>query len=160
VVVIESLALWGTRGEAPAPDTVLPLGQAVVERPGDDLTLVSWGAAMLRALSAAETLDAEHGVSAEVIDLCSLSPLDEATILASLRRTGRLVVVHDAVGPFGGGAEIAALAATQGFSSLRAPVERVTAPFAHVPFPVLLERAYFPQPEQIVAAGLRVTEAG
>jgi pyruvate/2-oxoglutarate/acetoin dehydrogenase E1 component len=160
VVVIESLALWGSRGEAPAPDTVLPLGQAAVERRGDDLTLVSWGAAMLRALSAAETLDAEHGVSAEVIDLCSLSPLDEATILASLRRTGRLVVVHDAVGPFGGGAEIAALAATQGFSSLRAPVERVTAPFAHVPFPAELERAYFPQPEQIVAAGLRVTEAG
>jgi pyruvate/2-oxoglutarate/acetoin dehydrogenase E1 component len=152
-VVIESLALWGSRGEVPEGEHLVPIGEAGIARAGDDLTLVSWGGAMSRTLAAAEMLAIEHDLGAEVIDLRSLSPLDEAAILGSLGRTGRLVIVHDAVGPFGGGAEIAALAATKGFHLLRAPVARVTAPFAHVPFPPQLERAYFPQAEQIVAAG-------
>jgi pyruvate/2-oxoglutarate/acetoin dehydrogenase E1 component len=151
VVVIESLALWSTRGEVPGGDHVVPIGVANVVHPGRDVTVVAWGAAVLRAISAAEAL-VEDSVSAEVVDLRTLSPLDEATVLASLARTGRLVVVHDAVGPYGGGAEIAALAAGPGFASLKAPVRRVTAPFAPVPFPPALEAAYFPQVEDIVAA--------
>ena len=151
VVIIESLALWSVKGEVPNGDHVVPIGVANVVRAGEDVTVVAWGAAVRRAEAAAEVL-AQDGVSAEVVDLRTLSPLDEATVLASLARTGRLVVVHDAVGPYGGGAEIAALAAGPGFASLRAPVRRVTAPFAPVPFPPALERAYFPQVEDVVLA--------
>jgi pyruvate/2-oxoglutarate/acetoin dehydrogenase E1 component len=155
-IVIESLALWGSRGEVPDGEHLVPIGQAAIAVGGEDVTLVSWGGAMPRTLAAAATLATEHGVSAEVIDLRSLSPLDEDTILTSLERTGRLVIVHDAVAPFGGGAEVAALAATRGFASLRAPVRRVTPPFAHVPFPPQLEQAYFPQAGAVVEAALAV----
>ena len=147
-VMIESLALWGSRGERPAGEHLVPIGRAAVPRTGEDLTFVSWGAAVPRTLAAAAALASEHRVEAEVIDLRSLSPLDEQTVLDSLRRTGRLVVIHDAIERFGGGAEIAALAATKGFDLLRAPVRRVTAPFAHVPFPAQLERAYFRRPSR------------
>jgi pyruvate/2-oxoglutarate/acetoin dehydrogenase E1 component len=136
----------------PEGDHVVPIGAAAVAREGGDVTLVAWGAAANRALAAAETLGEEHGISAEVVDLRSLSPLDTDAILASLAKTGRLVVVHDAVGPFGGGAEIAALAASDGFDTLKAPVRRVTAPFAHVPFSREHEAAYFPQASDVVRA--------
>ena len=159
VVVIESLALWGTRGEVPDGEHLVPIGSAATARAGDDVTLVAWGGAVPRTLAAAETLDADHGIAAEVLDLRTLSPLDEEAILASLARTGRLVVVHDAVGPYGPGAEIAALAATHGFGSLKAPVGRVTAPFAHVPFSRELEAAYFPQPAQVVEAARKAVRA-
>lgn len=152
VVVIESLALWSRSGDVPDGDHLVPIGKASVIREGDDVTLVSWGGAVPRVLDAAETLATEHGVSAEVVDLRTLSPLDGETILGSLAKTGRLVVVHDAVRPYGGGAEIAALAAGEGFESLKAPVARVAAPFAHVPFPPQLEEAYFPQVPAIVEA--------
>src|SRR5438034_2115212 len=101
VVVIESLQLWAARGDLPEGDHLVPIGVAAVPRAGTDLTLVAWGGAVPRTLAAAETLEAEHSVSAEVIDLRTLSPLDEGAILASLGKTGRLVVVHDAVRPYG-----------------------------------------------------------
>lgn len=152
VVAIESLALWSTKGEVPEGEHVVEIGRASVARGGGDVTVVSWGAAVPRALAAAEALAAEHGIEAEVLDLRTLSPLDRDAILASLAKTGRLVVVHDAVGPYGGGAEIAALAASEGFGSLRAPVRRVTAPFGLVPFPPQLEAAFFPQADDVVRA--------
>jgi pyruvate/2-oxoglutarate/acetoin dehydrogenase E1 component len=158
VVVIESLALWATRGEVPDGDHLVPIGQAAIARPGDDVTIVAHGGAVPRALAAAEALAAEQQVSAEVLDLRTLSPLDTATILSSLAKTGRLVVVHDAVGPYGVGAEVAAVAAGEGFAHLRAPVQRVTAPFAPVPFPPQLEAAYFPQPAGIAEAAMRTLE--
>lgn len=151
VVVIESLAVWGAKGEVPEGEHLVPIGSAAVARDGDDVTLVSWGGAMARTLEAAEILAAE-GVSAEVLDLRTLSPLDEEAILRSLDKTGRLVIVHDAVGPFGGGAEVAAVAAERAFASLKAPIRRVTAPFAHVPLPPDLERAYYPQADRIADA--------
>lgn len=159
VVVIESLALWSSKADVPEGDHVVPIGKARVARAGGDVTVVSWGAAMARALVAAETLAADHGVQAEVVDLRTLSPLDAETVLTSLAKTGRLVIVHDAVGPYGGGAEIAAIAASQGFGSLRAPIRRVTAPFGLVPFPPQLEEAFFPQPDQVVTAALDVVGA-
>lgn len=158
VVVIESLALWSRRGEVPEdPDHLVPVGRAAVRRTGRDVTVVSWGAAVHRAISAAAEL--EPAVDAEVIDLRSISPLDRETLLASVAKTGRLVIVHEAVGPFGPGAEIAFLVASECFSALRAPVRRVTPPFAPVPFPPHLEKAYFPQVEDVVAAVNDVTRS-
>jgi pyruvate dehydrogenase E1 component beta subunit len=91
-----------------------------------------------------------------VVDLRTISPLDEATVLESVGRTGRLVVVHDAAGPFGPGAEVAALVAEHAFDALRAPVARVAAPFAPAPFAKGLEHAYYPTPERIAAAARAV----
>lgn len=151
VVVIESLALWNTAGPVPDGEHLVPIGAGEIKRPGRDVTVVAIGGAVPRALAAAETLAAD-GIEVEILDPRTLSPLDEGLLLESLRRTGRLVVVHDAVGPYGAGAEIAAVAAGKGFRHLKAPIVRVTAPFAPVPFPPWLEQAYFPQPDGIAAA--------
>ncbi|MBI4538633.1 MAG: alpha-ketoacid dehydrogenase subunit beta [Gemmatimonadetes bacterium] len=159
VVVIESLSLWGQAGEVPDGDGMVPIGRASIARPGRDLTIVAWGGAVGRSLAAAHALS-QDGIEAEVVDLRTLSPIDEKTVLDSLERTGRLVVVHDAVAPCGIGAEISALAAGAGFSHLRAPVARVTAPFTPVPFAPDLERLYFPQPERIAAAARATVGSG
>jgi pyruvate/2-oxoglutarate/acetoin dehydrogenase E1 component len=151
-VVIESLALWGTKGHVPDGEHIVPIGKAHVAREGSDVTVVAWGAAVPRALRAATVLASEYGVDAEVVDLRSLSPLDTDVILTSLANTGRLVIVHDGVGPYGGGAEIAAVASSEGFGMLRAPIRRVTAPFGLVPFPSELEAAYFPQEHDVIDA--------
>ncbi len=153
VVVVESLALWSTTGAVSEGEHVVPLGRAAVIREGEDATVVAWGAAVPRCVRAAEEL-AERDISVEVLDLRTLSPLDETAILGSLAKTGRLVVVHDAVAPFGPGAEIAAIAASSGFASLQAPVVRVTPPFAPPPLPASLQTAYYPQVEDIIAATL------
>jgi acetoin:2,6-dichlorophenolindophenol oxidoreductase subunit beta len=156
VVFVESSRLWTVRGDVPeTPDHVVPLGKAVVARPGSDVTLVSWGWAAARTIEAAALL-ADTGIDAEVLDLRTISPLDEAAILESVGRTGRLVVVHDAAGPFGPGAEIAALVAEHAFDALRAPVARVAAPFAPAPFAKGLEHAYYPTPERIASVARAV----
>lgn len=155
VVVVESLGLWGQRGEVPDEDRLVPIGLGAIRREGEDATVVAWGSTVRRALEAAEQLS-EEGIEAEVLDLRTLSPIDEALILSSLRKTGRLVIVHDAVAPFGPGAEVATIAASAGFGSLKAPVTRVAPPFAPVPLTPNLEQAYFPQyfpqPEDVRAA--------
>jgi len=152
VVFVESSRLWTIRGEVPeGPEHIVPIGKAAIARPGTDVTLVSWGWAAVRTLEAAELLSAE-GIDAEVVDLRTISPLDEAAILESVGRTGHLVVVHDAAGPFGPGAEVAALAAEHAFDALQGPVARVTAPFAPAPFANQLEHAYYPTAERIAGA--------
>ena len=158
VVMIESLELWSSKGEVADGEHLVEIGSAAVAREGSDVTLVSWGGAVPRTLRAGEVLAESHGISAEVLDLRSLSPLDGDAVLESLGRTGRLVIVHDAVGPFGVGAEVAALAASEGFAALAAPVRRVTAPFAPVPAPPQLESAYFPQVDRIVGAVVEILE--
>ncbi|WUI04175.1 alpha-ketoacid dehydrogenase subunit beta [Spirillospora sp. NBC_00431] len=158
VVVIESLSLWTRRGEVPDDtDHVVPIGAGLIRRPGDDVTLVCWGDTVPSAMEAAEAL-AGRGVGAEVLDLRTLSPLDEALILRSLAKTGRLVVVQDAQGPCSVGSEVIRLAATDGFASLRAPAARVSPPFAPVPFAPDLEHAYYPGPDDVVSAALRTIE--
>lgn len=149
VVVIESLQLWSLRGEL--REEPYELGRAEIMRPGDDLTLVCWGAAVHRALEAAGSA-AGTGVEVEVIDLCSLSPIDWDTILASVARTKRLVVAHDSYTPGGIGSDIAATVGRELFGTLAAPVAQVANPFAPVPFPPGLEQAFFPGTEDIVAA--------
>jgi acetoin:2,6-dichlorophenolindophenol oxidoreductase subunit beta len=152
VVFVESSRLWTIRGEAPeGSEHVVPIGKATIARPGSDVTLVSWGWAALRTLEAAELL-ATGGIDAEVVDLRTISPLDEAAVLDSVGRTGHLVVVHDAAGPFGPGAEVAALVAEHAFDALQGPIMRVTAPFAPAPFANQLEHAYYPTAERIAGA--------
>lgn len=149
VVVFESLRLWSVRGEID-DDDVAEVGRAAVRRRGGDVTLVSLGGVLPRVEEACR-LAAEAGVDVELIDLRWLWPLDWAAIEASLRRTGRLVVAHDAVRFLGPASELAARAAeTDGL--LRAPVRRVAPPRSPVPFAPALEAAYFPSAERIAAA--------
>ncbi len=131
----------------------LPLDTCFTLREGRDITLVSWGAMVRETLAAAQTL-ATEGVSAEVIDVATISPIDFDTILASVDKTGRLVIVHEAPRHIGPGAEIAATIAERGLLSLQAPIERVTAPDTIVPLP-RLEKAYMPSEKHILEAARR-----
>lgn len=154
VVVFESLALWGSRGEVPDNGELIPLGKAEIRREGTDVTLVGIGGAMARVEQAA-ALATERGISVEVVDLRSVQPLDHATLRTSLEKTGRLAVVHDAVKFLGISAEVAAWAAEDAYDLLKGPVVRLGAPFSPVPFAPELERQYFPSPEAILAGLLR-----
>lgn len=149
VVFLEPMPLYRTlREEVPEDPYRQPLGRARLIRAGRDVTVVCWGAAVLLALRAAEVL-APEGVEAEVLDLCTLNPLDVETLLASVRRTTRLVVVHEAPRSGGFGAEIAALAAERALDSLTAPVVRVTG--WDVPYPApAIESYYLPSVRRVV----------
>lgn len=151
VLFFNDLSLAYATGEVPDGEHVVPLGKAAVVRAGRDATLVAYGKSVEACMAAAETL-AEDGIAAEVIDLRTLKPLDMDTVLASLRKTGRLVVVHEASGLCGVGAEVAAQAAERAFSALAAPVRRLTGPDAPAPASWMLEQAYAPAPAAIVRA--------
>jgi 2-oxoisovalerate dehydrogenase E1 component beta subunit len=141
------------KGEVPEGDFVLPLGQAAVTRPGSQVTLIAWGAMWHEADRAAREAEAE-GLDVEVLDLRSLQPLDLDTIVASVRKTGRAVVVHEAPRTCGFGAELVALIQERCFLSLEAPVARVTG--FDTPFPYTLENEYLPRAPRILQA-LRAT---
>lgn len=152
VVVFEDTKLWPLKGPVPIdPNVVVPLGKASVVRAGEQVTLVAIAGAMRPALDAASALAAE-GISAEVIDPRTLKPLDTATIIASVTKTGRLVLVENAHRIAGATAEIAAVVAEQAFDVLKRPIVRLTAPDVHVPFSPALEQAVYPTRDQIVAA--------
>jgi pyruvate/2-oxoglutarate/acetoin dehydrogenase E1 component len=159
VVFCEHKALLATKGEVPDGEHVLPLGQAAVLREGTDCTIVALAAMVPRALEAANRLATEAGVSAEVIDLRTLVPLDTATVLASVARTSRLFTVEENPRLLGWGAEIVALVADEGFYDLDAPLVRITTP--HVPLPAAptLEDATLPTVERIVDTVRRRLEA-
>lgn len=151
VVVLEPKALYRSgRGKVPAGEHVVPIGSAAVRRTGTDVSILTYGAMTRVALAAAEVLGAE-GIAAEIVDLRSLKPLDEETILGSVRRTGRAVVVHEAPSFAGLGAEVAALLAERALLDLHAPVARVTG--YDVPYPYWsLEDLYLPSVDRIAAA--------
>jgi pyruvate dehydrogenase E1 component beta subunit len=151
VIVVENKALYGGKGEVPDPPAPIPIGRAQIVRVGRDVTLVAYGAAVATAMSAATALAAE-GIELEVIDLRSLQPWDKAAVLASIARTHRAVVVHEAVRAFGVGAEIAATIGEEGFDDLDAPVLRVGAPFMPIAFSRSLEKRYLPDADAVVAA--------
>jgi len=151
VVFIENRLLYGMKGPQPPADHVLPIGRAAVVRPGTDVTVVSVSRMVHEALAAAEEL-AGDGVSVEVVDLRTVAPLDTATVLGSVRRTGRLLVAHEAVVPFGIGAEIAATVAREAFWDLDAPIERLGAAATPPPYAPDLERAWLPDRADIAAA--------
>lgn len=155
VVFLEHKILLGVTGDVPEGEYVLPIGKADIKRPGGDVTLVTWSAMVQQSLRAAELL-AEEGVSAEVIDLRTIVPLDKDAVLESVGKTHRLVIVHEAVRTSGFGAEIAAIVADEGFDLLDCPIKRVTAPDTPVPFSPVLEDAYLPNAERIKAAVLNL----
>ena len=152
VVFLEQKLLYRTKGEVPDGEHLVPLGVAEVKRPGNDITVITYGRMVARCLEAAGTL-AREGVDAEVIDLRSLRPLDTATLVASARRTGRVLIVHEAC-QFGGfGGEIAAaIADSEAFYYLDAPIRRLGGRDVPIPYNKTLEAAVVPTTESIVAA--------
>jgi len=151
VVFVENRLLYGRKGPRPSPGHLVPLGKAAIRREGTDVTLVSYSKLVHECTAVAEDLAAD-GISVEVIDLRTIAPLDTDTVLRSLAKTGRLVVAHQAVQPFGVGAELAAVAAEQGFWTLDAPVLRVGAAATPAPYAPSLERQWLPDRERIAAA--------
>jgi pyruvate dehydrogenase E1 component beta subunit len=151
VVFFNHLALGGQRGEVPDEEYVIPLGTADVKRAGQDVTIVAAGLMVHHALKAAAEL-AASGVEAEVIDLRTLKPWDEATVLASVARTGRCVVVDESYPVCGGASEWAACIGEKAFHHLKAPIQRVSSVHVPMPFSPQLEKMVIPQPEDIVAA--------
>ena len=151
VIFCETKSLMNLKGEVPEGDYEIPLGQAAIVRAGSDVTLIGLGRTVHTSLEAAEMLAAD-GIRAEVIDLRSLYPLDEATVLDSLRRTGRVVVVDEAPPYCGIASEISSLCADKGFDFLDAPVKKVTAPHTPVPFSPVLEDLYMPTANRVIDA--------
>jgi pyruvate/2-oxoglutarate/acetoin dehydrogenase E1 component len=157
VLYIENLPSYWTPGEAPEPGHVVPLGKAKVVKEGSDVTIVSYSRVFNEVLAAVEEMEAA-GVSAEIIDLRTISPWDKETVFASVAKTGRCLITHEAVTEFGVGAEIAATLQSQFFGKLKAPVGRLGAPFAPVPFSKPLETAYAPTATRIAAAAIALKQ--
>jgi pyruvate/2-oxoglutarate/acetoin dehydrogenase E1 component len=154
VVFVENRRLYASKGDVEADP--LPLGKARIARAGDQVTVVTWGQMLRRCLEAAE----ESEGALEVIDLRSLVPLDMETVIESTRRTGRLLIVHEAVQDFGAGAEIAARVGDQLFDELRTPVRRLGAPSVPMPFSPDLERALLPTSKAISTAARSLISEG
>ena len=152
---VETIRLQGQKGLVPTdPGFSIPLGQADIKRPGCDVTLISYGRSLHESLAAATALQ-EQGVNAEVVDLRTLVPLDVETMVSSVQRTHRAVIVHDAVQFAGPGAEIVATLQSECFSALAAPIERVGARFVPTPAAAALEAQIYPSSARIVAAAQR-----
>jgi pyruvate dehydrogenase E1 component beta subunit len=156
VIVLEGEMLYNLKGDVPEGEYLVPIGAADVKRPGEHVTIVCHSKTVAPALKAAELLAGEHGVGAEVVDLRSLRPLDEATLVASVRKTNRCVVVEEGWPHCGIGAQVVDVIQRDAFDSLDAPVLRVTQADVPMPYNRQLERAAKPSPDKIVAAARRV----
>jgi pyruvate dehydrogenase E1 component beta subunit len=155
VVFIEHEMLYSTRGEVPEAEYLIPFGAAQVARPGRDVTIVAWSRMLLESLRAAETL-AEEGIEAEVVDPRTLDPLDFDTIMASVLRTRRAVIVEEGWRNVGVGAEIAARLQEHLFYDLEAPIQRVAAADVPTPYARNLEKLALPSAEDVVRAVLKI----
>jgi acetoin:2,6-dichlorophenolindophenol oxidoreductase subunit beta len=151
VIFLEHKLLYPTRGPVREEQYTIPFGQADMKRSGKDVTIVATGLMVRRSLEAAEALAAE-GIEAEVVDPRTLVPLDKAAIIASVQKTGRLVVVHEAVKRGGFGGEIASLIAEEAFDYLDAPIKRVAGRNVPIAFNETLERKAVPSADDIVVA--------
>jgi 2-oxoisovalerate dehydrogenase E1 component len=151
VVFIENRLLYGMKGPQPPAGHILPIGKAAVVRAGTDVTVVSVSRMVHEVLAAAEVV-AGDGISVEVVDLRTVAPLDTATILASVGKTSRLLIAHEAVVPFGIGAEIAAVVARDAFWDLDAPIQRIGAAATPPPYAPGLEHAWLPDRDDITGA--------
>jgi pyruvate dehydrogenase E1 component beta subunit len=148
VIFIENILCYGLTGEEPPANHMVPLGKAATAREGSDCSIITYGRTVMDALEVAGQM-AEEGVSVEVIDLRTIAPYDEDAVLASVRKTGRAVVLHEAVKPFGTGAEIAANLNEKLFGQLKAPVQRVGGIFSPVPMASALEQEWIPKKDGI-----------
>ena len=151
VAMLEDMLLYFQPGPVPEGEYLTPIGRAEIKRPGRDVTVVTWSKMVGVALRAADQLAAD-GIEVEVVDLRTLAPLDTATLLASVRRTGRLVVLHEANRTGGFAGEIAAVVMEEALDSLKAPLRRVCGPDIPVPASPPLERWYIPNEERLMAA--------
>ena len=151
VLFLEHKGLYNTSGEVPLGEHLVPLGQAAIHRSGSDVTVIAWSNMVPRALQAAEQLAAE-GISVEVVDPRGIRPFDKATILTSVEKTGRVLLVHEAPKIGGPSAEVAAMIAEEALSSLEAPIKRLGAPDVPIPQSVYLEQFIVPSCDDIVAA--------
>jgi pyruvate dehydrogenase E1 component beta subunit len=151
VLFFEPFMLYGSSGSVPDEDYTVPIGKAAVARDGKDVSVVTWGTTLPKVLKAAATLENEN-IDIEVIDPRTLYPLDLNTILNSVRKTGRLVIAHQAVRYCGVGAEIAAQVQEYAFDYLDAPIQRVATPHVIIPINRRLEQSLFPQEEQVIRA--------
>lgn len=149
VIYFENKILYGEKGPVPEGEIIVPIGKANVAKEGKDVTIISYSIMMKKAFEAAERLD-KVGIDAEVIDLRTISPYDKETILASVKKTHRLVIVHEAVKQGGVGAEISAFVAEEALDYLDAPILRYGSPFTPVPFSPVLENAYRIKTEDII----------
>ena len=148
VIFIENILCYGLKADDPGKDHRVPLGKAAVAKEGSDVTLITYGRTVLDALQVAGEMEKE-GTSVEVIDLRTIAPYDEETVLASVRKTGRAITLHEAVRPFGAGAEIAANIQEKCWDQLKGPVRRIGSTFSAVPFVSALEQAWIPSKEEI-----------
>jgi acetoin:2,6-dichlorophenolindophenol oxidoreductase subunit beta len=151
VIFIENILCYGLQSEDPGPNHMVPLGKAAVAREGSDCSIITYGRTVLDALEVAGQL-AEEGISVEVIDLRTIAPYDEAAVIASVGKTGRAVILHEAVKAYGTGAEIAARINEALFGKLKAPVQRLGGAFSAVPMANVLEQAWIPTKDGIKAA--------
>ncbi|QGP80114.1 alpha-ketoacid dehydrogenase subunit beta [Sphingobium sp. CAP-1] len=152
VIVFEDNDLWGKKGDVPLDtDFVVPIGKAKTHRSGSDVSIISVSGCLRHALKAADDL-AKDGISADVIDLRTLLPLDNDAILGTLAKTGRVVIVDPAHRTMGAAAEIAAIIVEDGFDMLRKPVKRVVTPDVPIPFSPPMEAPLYPNPDKIAAA--------
>jgi pyruvate dehydrogenase E1 component beta subunit len=159
VIYLEAKTLYDTEMEVPDEAYRIPFGEANVVREGKDITLVAFGPMVPRALAVAEAV-AKDGISAEVVDPRTTSPLDEDTILESVEKTGRLVLVDESPPRCSLASDVAAIVADKGFKSLKAPIKAVTCPHTPVPFAPVLEDEYMPNPRRIEAAVRAVMKFG
>lgn len=148
---IENVAMYAAQGAPPEPGYKVPLGKAAIRRAGGDVTVITYGRPVGEVEAVAETLAAE-GISAEVIDLRTIAPFDEKTVLESVAKTGRAVIVHEAVKAFGVGAEISSRIHEELFGQLKSPVKRVGSKYSPVPFSPPLEQAFLYSRAEIAAA--------
>jgi acetoin:2,6-dichlorophenolindophenol oxidoreductase subunit beta len=153
VIFIEHKLLYMTRGPVPEEDYLIPLGKADIKKTGTDVTLITYSHMTLKCLEAAAALEAE-GISVEVVDLRTLSPLDKETVLESARKTGRVVVVHEAIRRGGIGADIAAMLMEEAYDDLDGPVLRIAGRNTAIPYNLAIEKVCVPSVEDIVAGVL------
>jgi pyruvate/2-oxoglutarate/acetoin dehydrogenase E1 component len=151
VVFIEDMMLYFVPGPVPEEDYLIPIGRADVKRRGTDVTVVTWSKMVGVALKAAEQI-AREGIDMEIVDLRTLVPMDKRTVIDSVRKTGRLVVLHEATRTGGFAGEVAAVVMEEALDSLKAPLRRVTGPDIPVPVSPPLERFYIPSEEKLISA--------
>jgi pyruvate dehydrogenase E1 component beta subunit len=154
ILFLENLALYNTKGEVPedGEDDVIPIGVAEVKRPGRDITIISYSRMAAVAMNVAEQLAREHGVDAEIVDLRSLRPLDRETIVNSVRKTNRAVVIEEDWRSYGVGAEVAATIQEHAFDYLDAPVRRIAAAEVPLPYAKVMELSALPTAQHLVDA--------